>query len=157
MDSKCCRLLIGSLANVPSPFSRIVATDYYDGPTDGLIECRVCSTIYSFRKLDWDEMQNVRIFSLSPVAGHFIADIEEHLGGETRPRWPVWVIGSESSTAVLKVVDDLLGGASPAEFVVATQNLLGTIEIWRPIGSFEHVDWFRELNLERQSPSNDPS
>lgn len=48
-------------------FSRSIITDYYDGPIEGFTECSECRQTYSFRKLDWDELQDVRIFAFSPI------------------------------------------------------------------------------------------
>lgn len=67
MAAQCCRFLIGLIRGIPSPFVRLLATGYYDGPTEGLIECGTCKTTYSFNKLDWDDQQDVRVFALSPV------------------------------------------------------------------------------------------
>jgi hypothetical protein len=58
-----------------------------DGPTDGLVECGTCLTIYSFRKLDWDDQQEApRVFLLQGSYGAdaacvFTNDIEAALVG----------------------------------------------------------------------------
>ena len=48
-------------------FGRTVATDFYDGPTAWFAECASCHQVYSFRMLDWDSSQDLRIFVLSRV------------------------------------------------------------------------------------------
>ncbi|MBI2374006.1 MAG: hypothetical protein HYV07_08410 [Deltaproteobacteria bacterium] len=130
-----------------SPFARLVATGYYDGPIDGLVECATCSTIYSFRKLDWDNQQDTRIFSLSPIPGH---SIDEFTAGGVAPTWPAWVLADRETEAVASGVDEMRRAASPEEFIVATEDLLGTIEAWRPVGLIGDVDWFSELGLDRE-------
>jgi len=150
MAARCCRFLIGSVAHVPSPFARLIATGYYDGPTDGLVECATCSTIYSFRKLDWDNQQDTRIFSLSPIPGHSIAEFADSKTGGVAPTWPVWVLADRETEGVASAVDEMRRAASPEEFIVATEDLLGTIAAWRPVGLIGEVDWFAELGLDRE-------
>ena len=150
MSAQCCRSLIGDLRSIPSPFSRVVATGYYDGATDGLVECGTCATVYVFHKLDWDEKQDMRVFALSPVFGRAFAELERAGDDKTTPRWPVWVLGGESTDVVAGIVEQMYRAASPEEFIVATTNLLSRIEVWRPVGLQRPIDWFRELNLDRQ-------
>jgi hypothetical protein len=49
------------------PFQRTIATGFYDGPIEGFTECSECKQAYSFRKLDWDDLQNVRITGFTPL------------------------------------------------------------------------------------------
>jgi hypothetical protein len=149
MEARCCRFVIGSVVRVPSPFRRILATGYYDGPTDGLVECATCSTLYQFQKLDWDDQQDMRIFALSPIPGHSFAELEVTRSGSEGPAWPIWVPADQVTQELALRVDAILDAASPAEFIVATENLLGIIDVWRPIGLRVPVDWFAELGLER--------
>ena len=149
MDAKCCRLLFGDLRRVVSPFVRLIATDYYDGPTEGIIECGACSRVYSFRKLDWDQGQDVRIFALSPIPGCAISEFEARAAGEVVSKWPSWVLMEETETEIAATVDGIRDMASPAEFIVATEDLLSLIEAWRPVGLSDDVDWFSELGLNR--------
>lgn len=59
---------IEAAAAVPwSPFSRMLITNYYDGPIEGFVECHTCGRLYAFRKLAWDEDQDLRIFGLAPL------------------------------------------------------------------------------------------
>lgn len=150
MERRCCRSLIGSLARVPSPFSRLVATGYYDGPTEGLLECGTCATIYSFKMLDWDHSQDLRVFALSPVSGHTLQEVERGAVAAVTPHWPVWVLAGPATDKIAAVVEQIRSTAAPEEFVVATTNLLGSIEAWRPVGLKGPVDWFRELGLTRE-------
>lgn len=149
MTGGCCRRLVGILRGVPSPFSRLVATGYYDGPTAGVVECDACKTVYSFHKLDWDDQQDVRVFSLSPIVGARLDDLVR-APGASQPKWPAWVLFAVGGTADLAAhVDELRGSASPEEFIVATEDLLRRLEVWRPVGLGTHEDWFRELELTR--------
>ena len=63
----CCRILTDA-AGEDWPFGRTLATGYYDGPFEGFTECTTCGRAYSFRKLDWGDGQDVRVFSFAPLA-----------------------------------------------------------------------------------------
>jgi hypothetical protein len=150
MDPRCCRSLIGGGVPAPSPFSRVIATGYYDGPTDGVVECRACSTLYSFRTLDWDSQQDMRIFALAPIPGRSMSDFTCTGTEATRPTWPVWILGDRGTEEIAGAVQVARMAASPDAFVIATENLLGSIEVWRPVGLTPAVDWFAELGLKRE-------
>ena len=63
----CCKLLLrGQFETLP--FRRVVATGFYDGPMEGFTECCQCGQAFSFRMLDWDDSQKVRVFAFSPVS-----------------------------------------------------------------------------------------
>jgi hypothetical protein len=153
MAASCCRHIIGEVRQVPSPFVRVVATGYYDGPTDGLVECGSCGTLYEFCKLDWDEGQDMRIFSLAPVPGRTLSEIEQSASGRVTPTRPTWVLTGEFDKEIEVVVQSIVAAASDAEFVIATENLLSTIEVWRPVGFLGDLDWFVELGLDRRGRS----
>src|SRR4051794_30325307 len=104
MPATCCRFLIGVMHQVLSPFGRLRATGYYDGPTEGLVECGTCKTTYSFHKLDWDDQQDVRIFSLSPIVGRAIDDLVQS-PGVPKANWPSWVLAREDSADFAAKVD----------------------------------------------------
>lgn len=64
---KCCKLLVdGQFETLP--FLRVIAVGYYDGPTEGFTECSQCGQAYTFRLLDWDNLQDLRVFAYSPLA-----------------------------------------------------------------------------------------
>ena len=155
MAATCCRFLVGVVRRVPSPFARLVATGYYDGPTEGLVECGTCGTTYSFHKLDWDDQQDLRVFSLAPLAPLASQGLEDlaNASGAPPAKWPSWVLADETSAGLAAKVDELRGSAFPEEFVVATEDLLREIDVWRPVGLGPHGDWFSELALDRGGSS----
>jgi hypothetical protein len=76
---KCCKFLVdGSYERLP--FERAIATGYYDGPTDGFTICSQCGQAYSFRKLDWDELQDVRVFAFAPISIKFDVIFKQYAG-----------------------------------------------------------------------------
>jgi len=81
---KCCKLLAGCVME-RVPFERTIASGFYDGRTDGFTECSQCKKAYSFRKLDWDDSQNVRIFGFAPLESELDA-IAARLGVATPSR-----------------------------------------------------------------------
>jgi hypothetical protein len=145
---QCCRSIVGLVRQVASPFSRLIATGFYDGPTNGLVECSTCKMTYSFERLDWDDQQDLRVFSLAPACPGGLDGVAQAEGAPT-PKWPIWVLG-DAQGGFGATVDAFVTSAAPVEFVVATHDLLGTIEIWRPVGLGEHPDWFVELGLNRE-------
>lgn len=143
----CCHQIVGEVRAIASPFVRLIATDYYDGPTQGVVECGSCGTLYAFHKIDWDDGQDVRIFSLAATHGSF-AELEISVVGS--PRWPAWVlIGDEARGA--DSVQRSIDRAASVEFVVASRNLLEVIDVWRPARLPQDIDWFDELGCNRAS------
>jgi hypothetical protein len=154
MSATCCRFIIGQVRNISSPFARLLATDYYDGPTAGLVQCGTCRTSYAFAKLDWDDQQDMRVFSLSPIRDLNLELIATPFQ-DVSPRWPQWVIAPSVSKDFWVEVDRVLDSASSTEFVVATADLLSEISVWRPGGLDHPQDWFKELALDRTGSSID--
>jgi hypothetical protein len=152
MSGICCRHLIGIRRQQKSPFARIIATGFYDGPTGGLIECDSCKTVYSFGKLDWDDQQDMRVFSLAPVpAVRFDVLVPSVLASDAK--WPVWVLIEKGLSTVSETVSRLQSSADPIEFVVATRDLLGVLNVWRPPGLRLDVDWLHEMGIDRKGSS----
>lgn len=128
-----------------SPFFRLLATGYYDGPTDGFVECNVCRQAYAFHMLDWDDEQDVRIFGLAPVRESFESIWREIL--ELPP-----------SEEPITLVSPLVGQASlnierlesqPIQYVVGVENLLRDIVAGEPVeqGEVGKRDWFAWLGM----------
>jgi len=63
---ECCQLLKDGVSSA-LPFERVLAVGYYDGPTEGFSECAMCRRCYYFKKLAWDESQDIRIFAFTPL------------------------------------------------------------------------------------------
>jgi hypothetical protein len=145
---KCCTLLTnGTQGNLP--FDRVIATGYYDGPIEGFTECSKCRRTYSFRKLDWDALQDVRVFSFAhlPVALDTIVDRllppEKH-GSR-------FILISSLSAADEDFVQDLL--RQPASYVGAFRDWLGPPSGWRNVAGLdlrEINDWFTFLGIPKR-------
>jgi hypothetical protein len=109
----------------PSPARKVLALDYYDGPTEGLLQCEM-GRVYCFKILAWDsETQDVRVFSLAPMPPAAFDRLAELFARCEKPQWPVWIPSwcedqNEETDAILKE-------AGPAEWVIAVEDLMGTI------------------------------
>src|SRR4051812_4103582 len=77
----------------PSPFSRLLALGYYDGPTDGFLLDERGGQAFHFEMLDSDEEDNLRIYRLAPVPAEAVRALIEALTRFEPPRVPSWVPG----------------------------------------------------------------
>jgi hypothetical protein len=46
------------------PFRRVVKLGFYDGPTDGILQCDCCGSWFRFDLLDWDPYASDEVVSL---------------------------------------------------------------------------------------------
>jgi hypothetical protein len=149
-DTKCCRFLTDG---VPQnlPFSRTIAIGFYDGPTDGFTECSRCHRAYHFRKLEWDELQELRIFGFAPVQSD-LDTIARRLGIQFNKDQPVSVVPplDDAREAFLrKLLAD-----TPVR-VAAIIGWPGQSSVWRDVRGqavTAVTDWFAFLGLTRRRP-----
>jgi hypothetical protein len=132
----------------PSPAQKILALGYYDGPTEGLLQCD-SGRVYRFEILAWDsETQDVRVFSLAPIPPAAFDQLAELFARREKPRWPVWIPSwCEDQN---KETDAVLKEAGPVEWVMATDDLMGTIlaaKRARPEDVRAVADWRSFLRL----------
>jgi hypothetical protein len=164
----CCQQL-EAFPGAKSPFSKIIALDFYDGPTSGITQCEICSSVYRFVMLDWDDDQEVRIFSLVPLPSQSWIQVANLLSKHETPNWPMWFPRWEiPSEAVRNSVDDetdkILESAAMPEFAVAWDRYgskvlaakrlkkedLKFIKDWFSLEPSDCVrDWFSFLGLEK--------
>jgi hypothetical protein len=137
----------------PSPVCRILALGYYDGPTEGLLQCEA-GRVYRFELLAWDaETQDVRVFSLAPMPSVAFDLLAERYAHHEKPRWPIWVPSwyedpKEETAAIL-------AQAGEVEWVIATEDLMGTIlaaKRVRPDDLRAVTDWRPFLGLALPRP-----
>jgi hypothetical protein len=159
----CCRELI-HLKATRSPFTRIIALDWYDGPRAGLAQCGGCNLEFRFELLDevinTEEGQDVRILSLAPLPPNSLSRLSDALVRYQAPSSPVWVplwkFPSEAEQAALdRLTEEILGAAGPPGWVVATPNLSEEILAAEAITAEDLIrvtDWFCFLSLDRKVP-----
>jgi hypothetical protein len=133
---------------LPSPFRRLLLTDYYDGEKDGLaIDSQ--GSVYVFRMLDWDDQQHMRVFSLADTPGVHWKDFEEAFRsglGDSES----WVLPpslpADAGTALqqMEAAARLIG-------VIASRRLTSEIAVWRPLNSLPETapaqGWLAWLGL----------
>jgi hypothetical protein len=114
-----------TLTGVKSPFTKILALGFYDGPTSGVLQCATCSAVHKFEMLDWDDDHEIRIFRLAALPPDSLAQCVAALSRAETPRWPVWVpspwrwLPEEKGPAEDQVVQQVLARAKPAELLIA--------------------------------------
>ncbi len=145
----CCRECVDRVGSFESPLSRMVATGWYDGVTDGVAECARCGTLYAFSMLDAGDGEDLRIFALAPTSGSLAEfDALEPIAAVR----PVTVLfGDARQGAKADFVDRCIAHAGPAQFVVASFCLDESIELWRCFPTTPPADWFASLGLSRSS------
>jgi hypothetical protein len=146
----CCKELVTKSSNLVSPFRRMLSTGYYDGPTEGFMECYICKETYVFSKLDWDDEQDIRIFSIAPVNMSWSEIIDntvpEHNLNCTFAIVP-FLIGKYKS-----FVDDRL--SLPTAQIAAAYDLQKEFLFWQLYTGEKHIneiDWFSRLGIPRNS------
>lgn len=142
---KCCKLLTDGESEA-LPFRRVISTGFYDGPIEGFTECSQCGQAYAFRKLDWDDLQNVRIIGFTPItlsldaiAKRLSVDINAH---------PFFSLKGPLAQSDDDFVEGLLS-QHPAQ-VAAFEKWPGTSLVWRDISKLDLksvTDWFSFLAI----------
>jgi hypothetical protein len=167
-SAPCCKDP-AALAGAPSPFPKILALGFYDGPTAGVLQCG-CGAAYRFDMLDWDGEHRVRVFRLAALPRGSLDQCAAAFAQSEPPRWPVWVPWSRTSPpaevrdAVNREVDRVLAEAGPPDLVVAwtgygekvlaarrlpAEDLQGVPDWFSAEGPGR--DWFALLGLTRQA------
>jgi hypothetical protein len=131
--SRCCRDL-SRPSKGPSPFDRVIALGWYDGPTEGLVRCGACGQVYRFDLLDSvDEDRGIRLYSLASVPADTLDRLVDLLSPFMTPSWPMWAPlwkfpAEDNRIAVERVVDELMAKDAAPEFVIETAGLLDEID-----------------------------
>jgi hypothetical protein len=147
---RCCKLLVNGVLE-SLPFERTIATGFYDGPTDGFTECSKCKQAYSFRKLDWDDAQDLRIFGFAPV-DIGLDTIAARLGVRIQepPGVPLVSQLNASQEAFAKGLF-----LKPPVHVAAVEGWPGRTPVWRDIRGVDLSsvgDWFSFLGIAKKVP-----
>jgi hypothetical protein len=132
-ESRCCRDS-SRPSKGPSPFDRVIALGWYDGPTEGLVRCGACGRTYRFDLLDSvDEDLGIRLYSIAPVPADTMDRLVDVLSAFMTPSWPMWAPlwkfpSDDDRIAVERTVDELMAKAAAPEFVIETAGLLDEID-----------------------------
>ncbi len=119
---QCCLELSESKAR--SPFQRVIALDYYDGPLSGAAKCSICSRCYRFECIAWSPDEDIRVYSLHPLPEDVFDIVIGLLHTLGTPHWPVWfpvwsIQGPKSATLARKLNFLLTSAIAPIVVIVA--------------------------------------
>ena len=120
-----------SPSSLLSPFSKVIAARYYDGPTEGFLGHRDWLQACVFQMVDWDRETDVRVYEIARVEDLAFETVVEALFRERRPTWPVWVLPTNARSRGEEMVDECFARARPVA-TVTTRDLLGEIAHWEP-------------------------
>jgi hypothetical protein len=116
-------------SDLKSPFTKAIATRYYDGPLEGFLAHCDWSQACVFRLLDWDRETDLRVFEIGRVEELEFEDAVGLLFRDRRPTWPLWVLPSSLRERGEQLVDQCFERAR-AVATVTTGDLLGNIAQW---------------------------
>jgi hypothetical protein len=117
--------------HVSSPFHKVIATRYYDGPISGFVAHRDWPHAGVFQLIDWDRETDVRVYELSRVEELSFEAVVERLFMDRRPTWPVWVLPSGIRERGDALLEDHWRTARPIA-TLTTRDLFGNILVWEP-------------------------
>jgi hypothetical protein len=141
--------------NVPSPFGKVLATGYYDGPTEGFLVHKTRDELFFFHLLDWDDGQDVRVFEVAVVPGIALDNAVEVLSMSSPPKWPIWLLPAPLDESGEQFIEHARKIARPVA-VAVTRNLLHTFDVWQEVDE-EFVssgqDWLKTFGLKRSTAS----
>ena len=166
MTSQLCGTAVANGFTRVSPFSKIVAFGYSDGPTTGVVRCAACSEGYRFDLLttdvdgtynhaSWDRGDELRVYTLSPLPDGAFDRIVAMLSTAEAPKWPVWVPGvnprvPELDRIIETEIIPILSGAGEPRLIATSGGLLQPIVAIRdhPAGDGRTTsDWFALLGF----------
>jgi hypothetical protein len=148
----------------PSAVTHVLALGYYDGPTNGVLQCGSGGPVYKFDLIEGpfsteEGLWDMRVFALAPMPSNALAQLAEAYARFWAPRWPVWVPiwhfqDPADEQAMSRLTDDVLRRAGPAEWVIATTDLLSTIRAARVVTAEDLArvtDWLAFLGVPNQA------
>lgn len=117
--------------HVSSPFHKVIATRYYDGPLAGFVAHRDWPHAGLFQLIDWDRETDVRVYEIARVEALSFEEVVEALFRDRRPTWPVWVLPSGVRERGEALLDEQSLTAQPIA-MLTTRDLFGDIMLWEP-------------------------
>jgi hypothetical protein len=171
MTPVLCGQPIDALVGGPSPFDKIIALGYDDGPSAGLALCQGGVESYWFEQVAvdvdgridherWDRGEELRVFTLAPYPVRRFDGLVARLTAIESPSWPIWWPGARSPDPALdRAFAEELGSyraeprpvlviaiAGLLEPIVAIRSLPGDLRLPPP-------DWFALLELSAGAPA----
>jgi len=149
-------------ADYPSPITQILALGYYDGPTQGVLQCGDGGPVYKFDLIDgpfcmkegwWD----LRVYRLAPLPATSLAELAQAYSRYWPPRWPIWLPiwhfqNPADEEAMNRLTDHVLNQAGAPNWVVASFDLTDTIRAAKAVTAAQFAlatDWLKLLGIEK--------
>lgn len=120
-----------SLRHLKSPFYKVIATRFYDGPLKGFLAHRDWPQACVFQLVDWDRETDTRVYEIGRVEDLAFEDAVERLFTDRRPTWPVWVLPAAAEQRAKRFVDECMARSRPVA-TITTRDLFGNIALWTP-------------------------
>ena len=120
-----------SLRHLKSPFTKVIATRYYDGPMEGFLAHSDWQQACVFQLLDWDRETDMRVYEIARVEDLGFEEVVALLFQERMPTWPLWVLPSADRELGEKLVDECFARARPVATITA-RDLFEDIALWDP-------------------------
>ena len=122
--------------------TRLIALDYYDGPTSGLVSLsgNDWNRPFYFELISWDEGRSRRVFALAELPNDTILDdLTNALGPSSHPRRPIWFPSwtfetEAEKTAAERIVEQAKSERSRAMSVMCGPDNLAWIELPQSLG-----------------------
>ncbi len=136
-------LTIESPAAASIKVSRVAAWDWYDGPTEGLLQCEDSITTFYFRMLEEriadNDGDDVRIYGLYPSELELFNQFVAEVGAHHPPRWPVWwpiwrFPNEEIAAADDRLMQSVIEDAGKLQWIVATSDAFQSVRTFPVVG-----------------------
>lgn len=120
-----------SLRDLRSPFRKVIATRYYDGPMEGFLGHCDWLQACVFQLLDWDRETDLRTYEIARVEDLPFEELVALLFQDRLPSWPVWVLPPSGRERGERLLGECFARARPVA-TVTTRDLFGNIALWDP-------------------------
>lgn len=118
-----------SLRHLRSPFTKVIATRYYDGPLEGFLAHDDWPHACLLQLIDWDRETDIRVYEVSRIEELSFDDVVESLFSDRRPSWPVWVLPNGARERGQQLFEAHAPRARPVA-TLTTRDVLGEILVW---------------------------
>jgi hypothetical protein len=126
----------GLMSNSPTRVQRLIAWDWRDGPTEGLLRTDDGSATYYFRLLEERpsniDDKDIRVFGLYESTANAFEALVASFVAHQMPRWPIWSpLGEfpekQIENAAERLIDSIKSGAGPLSWLVVAPSLFETV------------------------------
>lgn len=118
-----------SFRHLESPFDKVIATRYYDGPLSGFLHHRDWRKACVFQLIDWDRETDLRGYEVGRIEDLTFEEAVASLFVDRLPTWPVWVLPTSARERGERLWNECVTRARPVA-TVTTRDLLGQIAEW---------------------------